>query len=204
MASFSPAARVLVVLLATLGSAVSIASASVDDAGFSPEHAQPLAAPAPSASTTVLPRKVFRPAAGQVTWEDHFLSPLAATGVDEVRPHRVTTGCAGAQDISISQGWGTALPSGIPSYTVEAMNRCIADGGGCAIGGIHGRCGWFSSVTLVDPRKFLRLAYDDCLVNGGQPLLAGETISFEYANSFPCELRVAFASCVHPPPATSH
>lgn len=132
------------------------------------------------------------------------LSSHAATHVDGVLPHRVGLGCAGAGDISISQGRGTTLPSGIPSYTVEVINRCIDDGGGCAIGGIHARCGWFSSVTLVDPRKFLRLAYDDCLVNDGQPLLAGDTISFEYANSFPYELRVAFASCVHRPPATSH
>ena len=54
------------------------------------------------------------------------------------------------------------------------MNWCIDDGGGCAIGGIHTRCGWFSSVTLVDQRKFPRLAYDDCLVNDGQPLISHE------------------------------
>lgn len=57
---------------------------------------------------------------------------------------------------------------------MEVMNRCVNDGGGCAIGGIHARCGWFSSMTLVDPRKFLRLAYDDCLVNDGQPLISHE------------------------------
>ena len=32
--------------------------------------------------------------------------------------------------------------------------------------------------------------HDDCLHNDGQPLLGGETISFEYANAFPSELSV--------------
>ncbi|KAM0847832.1 hypothetical protein ACQ4PT_054776 [Festuca glaucescens] len=118
-----------------------------------------------------------------------------------VRPHRVDDGCAGADDIAIYQGRGTTLPSGVPAYTVDVMNRCSA--GDCAIAGIHVRCGWFSSVTLVDPRKFRRLARDDCLINDGQPLLAGETLSFEYANSFPYPLAVAVATCVDPAAATS-
>ncbi|XP_047050923.1 TPD1 protein homolog 1A [Lolium rigidum] len=181
----------VVLLLAALVP-VSLASAS-DHAGFSPTRAPPLAAPMPAPSAApphpalpraVLPRKVLRPA-------------VAGT----VRPHRVDDGCAGADDIAIYQGRGTTLPSGVPAYTVDVMNRCSA--GDCAIAGIHVRCGWFSSVTLVDPRKFRRLARDDCLINDGQPLLAGETLSFEYANSFPYPLAVAVATCVDPAAATS-
>uniref|UniRef100_A0A452Y508 Uncharacterized protein n=1 Tax=Aegilops tauschii subsp. strangulata TaxID=200361 RepID=A0A452Y508_AEGTS len=129
----------------------------------------------------------------------------AGTDVDlgGVRPHRVDEGCAGKEDIAIYQGRGTKLPSGVPAYTVDVMNRCSGGNGDCAIAGIHVRCGWFSSVSLVDPRKFRRLARDDCLLNDGQPLLAGETISFEYSNSFPYQLSVAVATCVDPAAATS-
>lgn len=198
--SGTPAARAtaawVVVLLAALGS-VSLASASVD-AGFSPTPAAPAPAPTPGSSAApprppyraVLPRKVLRP---------------AGTDVDlgGVRPHRVDDGCAGKEDIAIYQGRGTTLPSGVPAYTVDVMNRCSGGDGDCAIAGIHVRCGWFSSVSLVDPRKFRRLARDDCLLNDGQPLLAGETISFEYSNSFPYQLSVAVATCVDPAAATS-
>ncbi|CAM0949947.1 unnamed protein product [Alopecurus aequalis] len=181
-----------VVLLAALVP-VSLASAS---AGFSPTHAPPLAAPIPAPSAApphpppqaVLPRKVLRP---------------AGTDVGGVRPHRVDDGCAGVEDIAIYQGRGTTLPNGIPAYTVDVMNRCSAGDGDCAIAGIHVRCGWFSSVSLVDPRKFRRLARDDCLINDGQPLLAGETLSFEYSNSFPYQLSVAVATCVDPSAVSS-
>ncbi|XP_037406158.1 TPD1 protein homolog 1A-like [Triticum dicoccoides] len=206
--SATPAARATaawaVVLLAALCS-VSLASASVDsvslapasvDAGFSPTPAAPAPTPGSSAAPprppyrAVLPRKVLRP---------------AGTDVDlgAVRPHRVDEGCAGKEDIAIYQGRGTTLPSGVPAYTVDVMNRCSGGDGDCAIAGIHVRCGWFSSVSLVDPRKFRRLARDDCLLNDGQPLLAGETISFEYSNSFPYQLSVAVATCVDPAAATS-
>ncbi|CAD6264957.1 unnamed protein product [Miscanthus lutarioriparius] len=40
--------------------------------------------------------------------------------------------------------------------------------------------------------------HDDCLHNDGQPLLGGETISFEYANTFPSELSVRVATCIDP------
>jgi hypothetical protein len=70
----------------------------------------------------------------------------------------------------------------------------------CATAGIHLRCGFFSSVSLVDPLKFRRLRHDDCLLdcllNDGRPLLGGESISFEYANSFPYKLSVRAATCV--------
>ncbi|TVU50349.1 hypothetical protein EJB05_01718, partial [Eragrostis curvula] len=105
-------------------------------------------------------------------------------------------GCAGAEDISIFQGRASNLPSGVPAYKVEVTNRCLDDD--CAIAGIHVRCGWFSSVALVDPRKFRRLRHNDCLLNDGRPMRAGETISFEYANSFPYRLSVTVATCVDP------
>ncbi|KAF0889803.1 hypothetical protein E2562_032857 [Oryza meyeriana var. granulata] len=99
-------------------------------------------------------------------------------------------GCAGAEDIAIYQGRATALPSGVPAYTVDVMNRCAGGDDECAIAGIHVRCGWFSSVSLVDPRVFRRLGHDDCLLNDGRPLLAGETVSFDAT--------VAAAACIHP------
>jgi len=117
-----------------------------------------------------------------------------------VRPSRMDEGCAGAEDIAIFQGHASSLPGGVPAYKVDVINQCLGDldGGDCAIAGIHVRCGWFSSVSLVDPRKFRRLGHDDCLLNDGRPLLGGETISFEYANSFPYELSVRVATCVDP------
>ena len=42
------------------------------------------------------------------------------------------------------------------------------------------------------------LGHDDCLLNDGQSLLGGETISFEYANAFPSELSVRVATCIDP------
>jgi len=42
------------------------------------------------------------------------------------------------------------------------------------------------------------LGHDDCPHNDGQSLLGCETISFEYANSFPSELSVRVATCIDP------
>jgi hypothetical protein len=60
------------------------------------------------------------------------------------------------------------------------------------------RCGFASSAPSAwwTPRKFRRLRHDDCLLNDGRPLLGGESISFEYANSFPYKLSVRAATCV--------
>ncbi|KAL5225956.1 hypothetical protein ABZP36_012595 [Zizania latifolia] len=185
------AAAWAVVLLAALSSDVALAYS--DDAGHSPTTPPPptVAVPAPAAAPpgpaprAVLSRKLIRPPG----------SDVGAGG--GVRPHRVDDGCAGAEDIAIYQGHASPLPSGVPAYTVDVMNRCTGGGGGeCAIAGIHVRCGWFSSVSLVDPRVFRRLGHNDCLLNDGQRLLAGETVSFEYSNSFPYKLTVAAATCV--------
>ncbi|KAL1212986.1 putative TPD1 protein [Cardamine amara subsp. amara] len=96
------------------------------------------------------------------------------------------------EDIVVFQGSTVPLPNGVPAYTVEIFNTCDS---GCSIAEIHVSCGWFSSVRLVNPRVFRRLNYDDCLVNDGQPLSPGETLSFQYANSFSYPLSVSSVSC---------
>ncbi|KAL0376355.1 UNVERIFIED_CONTAM: TPD1 protein1 [Sesamum calycinum] len=82
-------------------------------------------------------------------------------------------------DISISQ---SRYPTpGIPKYIVQIVNTCVSD---CAPSNIHLHCGWFASARVVNPRTFKRLSFDDCLVNGGQPLKSSQSIRFTYANSF--------------------
>ena len=95
-------------------------------------------------------------------------------------------------DIVISQSPTPPLPNGIPTYTVEILNSCYT---GCNISDIHLNCGWFSSVNLINPKIFKRLSYDDCLVNNGEPLVIGETILFEYANTFLYPLSVSSVLC---------
>ncbi|KAK2990238.1 hypothetical protein RJ640_014690 [Escallonia rubra] len=84
------------------------------------------------------------------------------------------------RDISISQSIGSS--SGIPQYIVQIVNTCVHSG--CAPSNIHIHCGWFASARIVNPRTFKRVAYDDCLVNGGRPLRTSQTIRFTYSNSF--------------------
>ncbi|OAY67015.1 TPD1 protein [Ananas comosus] len=105
---------------------------------------------------------------------------------------RIGEGCS-KDDIVVYQGATAPLPSGIPTYTVEVLNVCAR---GCAIEGIHLRCGWFSSARLINPRLFRRLRFDDCLLNDGRPLPNGASLSFQYANSFPYPLSVSSASCL--------
>lgn len=91
-------------------------------------------------------------------------------------------------DISISQ---SRYPTpGIPQYIVQIVNTCVSE---CAPSNIHLRCGWFASARIVNPRTFKRLSFDDCLVNGGQPLKSSQSIRFTYANSFmyPLEFKSA-------------
>lgn len=186
--------RVLVAsawLIVLLGSA---SLADSDDEGLPPPPTAVPAGPplpAPPAAAAALPDPVPR----------KILRPPGVDGAAAVRPSRIDEGCAGAEDIEIYQGHASSLPSGVPAYKVDVMNRCLGDldgRGECAIAGIHIRCGWFSSASLVDPSKFRRLGHDDCLLNDGRPLLGGETISFEYANSFPYQLSVRVATCVDP------
>ncbi|XP_044499176.1 TPD1 protein homolog 1-like [Mangifera indica] len=83
------------------------------------------------------------------------------------------------RDISISQSKDST--SGIPQYIVQIVNTCVS---GCAPSDIHLRCGWFASARIVNPRIFKRLSFDDCLVNGGEPLKTSQIIRFTYSNSF--------------------
>ncbi|KAL6851893.1 hypothetical protein ACP4OV_020078 [Aristida adscensionis] len=171
--------------------------------GFSPPTAPPPANPAGP------PRPAPRAhAAAAAPLTRMILPPPGIGGADSgeaggvggggTRPSRMGEGCAGAEDIAIYQGHAAPLPSGVPAYRVDVMNRCASEDGECAIAGIHVRCGWFSSVSLVDPTKFRRVRHNDCLLNDGRPLRSGESISFEYANSFPYRLSVAVATCVDP------
>lgn len=107
-------------------------------------------------------------------------------------PNRIWGDKCSTSDIVINQGPTAPLPSGIPTWTVEIMNACVT---GCDISGIHLSCGWFASARLINPKIFKRLRFNDCLVNGGQPLANGNTISFQYANSFPYPLSVAAVNC---------
>ncbi|KAH7844607.1 hypothetical protein Vadar_029847 [Vaccinium darrowii] len=83
------------------------------------------------------------------------------------------------KDIIISQSRENT--SGIPQFTVQIVNTCVS---GCAPSDLHLHCGWFASATLVNPKIFRRLAYDDCLVNEGKPLKTSHIIRFTYATSF--------------------
>ncbi|CAM6014794.1 unnamed protein product [Sphagnum balticum] len=100
-------------------------------------------------------------------------------------PNRVCTN----KDISIFQGQDGS--SGIPQYIVQIVNTCLSN---CAPSDIHVYCGWFASALLVNPNIFSRVAFNDCLVNGGRPLRPGDIIRFEYANSFMYPIRFKSAS----------
>ncbi|KAJ7550617.1 hypothetical protein O6H91_07G109500 [Diphasiastrum complanatum] len=91
---------------------------------------------------------------------------------------RFTDPCT-SKDISISQSREDT--SGMPQYIVQIVNTCLSD---CAPSDIHVFCGWFASAPLVNPNIFRRVAYNDCLVNGGKPLKQGDIVRFEYSNSF--------------------
>ncbi|KAK4749644.1 hypothetical protein SAY87_027093 [Trapa incisa] len=95
-------------------------------------------------------------------------------------------------DIVISQGITRPLPNGVPTYSVEIINVCVT---GCEISNIHLYCGWFSSTHLVNPKIFRRLHFNDCIVNDGKPLVNGDTLSFEYANTYLYPLSVSSVSC---------
>ncbi|KAH0986023.1 hypothetical protein GBA52_013200 [Prunus armeniaca] len=105
--------------------------------------------------------------------------------------NRIGAACS-KDDIVILQGQTAPLPNGIPAYTVEILNACVS---GCSISNIHVSCGWFSSVRLVNPKVFRRNDFDDCLVNDGEALGPGETLSFQYANSFRYPLSVSSVVC---------
>ncbi|KAG8379467.1 hypothetical protein BUALT_Bualt07G0091500 [Buddleja alternifolia] len=109
-----------------------------------------------------------------------------------VEPNRIWSDKCSKSDIVISQGPTQPLPNGIPTYTVEIMNVCVS---GCDISAVHVSCGWFSSARILNPRVFKRLRFDDCLVNDGNTLVNGRTLSFQYANTFPYPLSVSSVTC---------
>ncbi|KAH7530040.1 hypothetical protein JRO89_XSUnG0026900 [Xanthoceras sorbifolium] len=133
------------------------------------------------------------------------LFPVDAAGIKRLvfSKENCTPTCASARkllqsdacskdDIAIFQGSTAPLPNGIPAYTVQILNVCVS---GCSISNIHVSCGWFSSVRLINPTVFRRLYYDDCLVNDGEALGPGQTLSFQYANSFQYPLSVSSVTC---------
>ena len=93
--------------------------------------------------------------------------------------------------VEVSQGNAGSLPNGVPSYSVTITNTCLD----CTVRDVHVSCGEFASTELVDPSDFRRLSYGDCLVRNGGPIGPGETISFEYSNSFIYKMEVATVSC---------
>ncbi|WJZ81747.1 hypothetical protein VitviT2T_001570 [Vitis vinifera] len=116
------------------------------------------------------------------------------------------TNCSNG-DIVIAQSRVGTLPSGIPSFSVEITNACAR---ACSISNLRLKCGMFASAVLVNPKIFKRQVVDDCLVNGGSPLAAGSTISFNVEITNACargysisNLRLKcgmFASAVLPNP----
>jgi hypothetical protein len=93
--------------------------------------------------------------------------------------------------VSQDASGGRFLPNGIPYYTVAITNTCL----GCTVRDVHVSCGEFASSELVSPSDFRRVAVGDCLVRDGGPMGPGDSVAFEYSNSFPYDLQVASVSC---------
>ncbi|KAI3873806.1 hypothetical protein MKX03_027075 [Papaver bracteatum] len=110
----------------------------------------------------------------------------------KIEPNRIWGERCSKSDIVVSQGSTPPLPNGIPTYTVEIMNVCTK---GCDISNIHLNCGWFSSARLINPRVFKRIRYNDCILNNGGALINGDSISFQYANTFQYPLTVSSVNC---------
>ncbi|PIN18226.1 hypothetical protein CDL12_09121 [Handroanthus impetiginosus] len=99
-----------------------------------------------------------------------------------------TSSCPHAR-IQVSQGDESNI--GIPRYIVMIANLCT----NCSVAKVHLHCGWFASATIVNPRLFKRIAYNDCLVNGGNPIPSGHVIQFVYSNTYKYSLSVASFVC---------
>lgn len=92
------------------------------------------------------------------------------------------------KDISITQRPADSM--GIPQFSVQIVNTCMSE---CAPSDIHVYCGWFASSPPPNLNTFARLAYNDCLVNGGKALNHANIIEFDYFNSFMYPLRLKSA-----------
>jgi hypothetical protein len=99
-------------------------------------------------------------------------------------------------DIVVVQNATPPLPNGIPTYTAQILNECVGVGSECNIKNIHLSCGLFSSARLINPKTFRRIAPGDCLVNDGAPIGGGQSVSFQYANTFSYPLSVSNATCM--------
>ena len=94
-------------------------------------------------------------------------------------------------DIAVIQVNGE-WSNGVRLFNVDIINECSS---GCAISNIHVNCGDFTSAVFIDPKVFRKLSVGDCLVNDGQTLDIGASLSFSYANSFSYSLTVASVTC---------
>ncbi|KAH9290529.1 hypothetical protein KI387_034646 [Taxus chinensis] len=102
------------------------------------------------------------------------------------------SGHCSEHDMVVTQGNMGPRYNGIPGYLVSILNVCTT---GCSISNVHLSCGWFASAIEINPATFKRLKYNDCLVNGGKPIKAGQTVYFTYANTFPCTLKLSAFTC---------
>ncbi|XP_074287133.1 uncharacterized protein At1g05835 [Silene latifolia] len=77
-------------------------------------------------------------------------------------------------------------------FRVDVVNNC----GTCPVTDIHVKCGKFPQ-SLVDPKLFKVLKFDDCVVNSGLPLLPLQTLSFNYSRrtKFPLNPSSWFFQC---------
>ncbi|KAE8777307.1 hypothetical protein D1007_49958 [Hordeum vulgare] len=97
-----------------------------------------------------------------------------------------------SQDLlEVSQINAPSMAGGMPTYSVGITNTCID----CLVCDVHIACGDFASNDVIDPDKFRRLGFNDCLVNGGRSIEPSFPVSFQYGNSFPYPMTVASASC---------
>ncbi|KAL9247440.1 hypothetical protein vseg_020872 [Gypsophila vaccaria] len=65
---------------------------------------------------------------------------------------------------------------GKAKFRVDVVNNC----GTCPVTDIHVKCGKFPQ-SLVDPKMFKVLKFDDCVVNSGLPLLPLQILTFNYS-----------------------
>jgi hypothetical protein len=123
----------------------------------------------------------------------HQIRKLLNASVASPSAKRVDVhGCSEPEElVDVSQSSDASLHTGMPVYTVEISNSCLD----CAVCDVHLSCGDFANTELVDPATFRRLDFDDCLVKDGGPILPGDMISFEYANSFLYPMKVVSADC---------
>ncbi|KAL8469203.1 hypothetical protein ACS0TY_032147 [Phlomoides rotata] len=120
----------------------------------------------------------------------------SGSGGDDRSPNRIGMGVGpqcSKNSILVFQGPTSPLPNGIPTYSVDIQNVCMSDS--CSIAEIHVSCGWFSSARLIDPSVFRRVNYNDCLVNDGRPLVPGDALSFQYANTYKYPMSVTSVAC---------